>query len=162
MKSLLRTKWLGRQSFLFLLAACLLCACGEQKLYHVYRAVPSRGWTKADTLVFPVLVSDSGCRRALSIEVRHTNNYPYRNLNVSLTLVSPDSLPLSVPDTLHLTLANESGRWNGTGLGALYLFEQPVAEHPALPDSGLYQIKIAHCLPDSLLQGVSDVGICLK
>ena len=62
-------------------------------------------------------------------------------------------------DTIECFLADEFGKWLGTGAGALK--EMPVLyrQQVIFPDSGIYQMKIGQGMRDSILVGINDIGI---
>lgn len=69
-----------------------------------------------------------------------------------------DSTQIST-DTIDLFLANNSGIWIGDGWGSLRETSHPylIIENPQLSDSTF--VKIIPLMPDSLLQGIEDIGL---
>ncbi|MBQ8674289.1 MAG: gliding motility lipoprotein GldH [Bacteroides sp.] len=161
----------GIRLFMLPLLASLLMACGErQTVYHAYHTLPMEGWHRQDTLPFDIPLPDSLATYRLSVEVRHRGNYPYRNLRLLLCHEdAPDRHPSQ--DSLNLLLATPTGRWTGDGLSGLYQNSFPVgpiriASLPSLPspqDTTIrckhFRLHLHHLLPDSLLPGLSDIGI---
>ena len=102
-------------------AVILLMACGENVVYSHYEAVEGRGWRKNDTLSFTTTVTVPDKSLDVYVDVRHGNNYPYRNLALSLTsMLSSPADSLVRTDTLRLMLADSEGRWTGEGFANLY------------------------------------------
>lgn len=139
---------------------CVLCACEQRTVCHTFRSLPSEGWRQGDTLHFPVEVADSqGVLLDFHVGVRHGSNYPYRNLALRLRCVGPDSV-VRYDDSLQVEVAKPAGTWKGKGWGGLYQLEVPAGKWRA--DSvGVYTVSIWHNLTDSVLVGVSDIGIRL-
>jgi gliding motility-associated lipoprotein GldH len=62
-------------------------------------------------------------------------------------------------DTIEFYLADDRGRWLGDKNHGF--IEMPVLyeDHLQFPDTGVYHMEIRHGMRDSLLRGVTDVGI---
>lgn len=148
------------KSILLLFVASALIACDKQTVYHSFQSIPAEGWLQKDTLSFNVEVPDSFTYYKLSVEIRNRNDYPYQNLNLSISCHTPDSTALPT-DTLQITLANKEGKWKGTGWGSLYQSEFPIGSIQ-IGKPGIYQFKIAYAFPDKVLSGINDIGIKLK
>lgn len=144
-----------------LLAVLMLGAClPRETVYHHYLSLPADGWCTKDTLRFEALVPDSQVYCRLKIEVRNRNDYPYRNLPLSVSCFTADSLQLP-PDTVNVLLADDEGGWLGTGLGNYYQQLQSVGSvHISRP--GIYTFQVACLLPDSIVKGINDIGIRLE
>lgn len=149
---------LGR-GLLLPVASLLLGACNGQTVFHAFQSLPDRGWQRQDTVDFCVNVPDSFTAYRLQVEIRNNTDYPYQNLPLSVTTYNADTLLVST-DTLQLILANAQGKWTGKGWGGLYQTTIS-AGSVAIDKAGTYRFQIACILPDSLLKGISDVGIRL-
>lgn len=143
-----------RNLILLLLAVCTMTACDKQTVYHAFRSIPIEGWQRQDTICFDVNVPDSQTYYKLSVEVRNRNDYPYQNLQLSVSHQSHT-------DTLQLTLADKQGIWKGEGWGGLYQTRILVGS-TRIDRPGQHQFKIAYTFPDKTLQGINDVGIRLE
>lgn len=147
-------------------ALCLLLACGagacgeEQTACHGFRPVPQEGWRRGDTLRFGAAVADPGALFRVVVGVRNGADYPYRNLVLHVDCLSPDSLWVAA-DTVEVMLADERGSWMGHGWGGLYQSSFP-AETVRLGEAGRYVFCVSHAFPDSLLRGISDIGLKLE
>ena len=140
-------------------AVILLTACGENVVYSHYEAVEGRGWRKNDPLSFTSTVTVPDKSLEVYVDVRHGNNYPYRNLALSLaSMLSSPADSLVRTDTLRLMLADSEGRWTGEGLANLYHNASYVAT-VRLDTPATCRFVLLPVMQDSLLQGVSDVGV---
>lgn len=128
----------------------LLAACNGNKRYHQYQPVSPQGWAKGDTICFSIALQDTNRPLRMSVELRHTEAYPYSNLYLFIN-----------QDTVAYRLADENGKWTGKGLNSIYqnkfAYKTIELEHP---DTLL--IKISQGMTDEQLQGISDVGICVE
>ncbi len=142
-------------------AVILLAACGENIVYSHYEAVEGRGWRKNDTLSFTTTVMVPDRDLDVYVDVRHGNNYPYRNLALSLTsMLSSPADSLVRTDTLRLMLADSEGRWTGEGFTNLYHNASYVTTL-RLDTPATCRFVLLPAMQDSLLQGVSDIGVWL-
>ena len=161
MTNLLKNSNFCLKGIILLFVASTLVACDKQTIYHSYQALPAEGWQKKDTLSFNVEVPDSFTYYKLFVEVRNRNDYPYQNINLSISYLAPTDT-LSLPtDTIQLTLADKEGKWKGTGWGSLYQSEFPVGGI-RIRKPGNYQFKIAYTFTDQSLNGINDIGIRLN
>lgn len=145
-----------------LTAAWLATACGGGPVYYEYRATGG-GWRPADTLAFEAGLPDTGsvCL-TLWLEVRHRDDYPYRNLALRLKrTVQTAADTLVQADTLRLVLADSHGRRTGSGLANLFTVALPAATFCTSTPAHL-RFAVTPALPDSLLQGISDIGLRLE
>lgn len=136
------------------IAACTDPAC----LYYSYQSLPGAEWKQTDTICFEVNIPDSLTDYHMHIALRHASGYPYRNLSLGCAMQRNDSTPLTAPRQMDLTLASPDGEWLSDGWAGIYHAESEYGNiHPQ--HTGTYRIKVWHCMTDSLLQGICDVGI---
>ena len=101
----------------WLIAVGLLAGCGPAPLVAESRDVELEGWASDTPVSFNWNVQDTLLRHDLLLDVRHAQTYPYSNLYVFLTYRFPNGK--SRVDTVECTLADERGRWRGSGFGDL-------------------------------------------
>ena len=159
-----------KESFIYYIKAGLtLCvlfllnACHTDTSYHVYQAVSGEeGWDKSDSLAFHLPVGLSSGEYRMEIGLRHTGEYPYRDIWLSVTQSEGDSIPPRT-DTLHIYLTDEKGHWVQSGaMGGLYQHVY-VSDKPVIfsTDSIDRIFRITHLMRQNPLPGISDVGIRL-
>lgn len=144
---------------MMLFSCVLTTSCIRHTIYHHYESVSLlHGWRSTDTLNYNIQLKDSMKPINLSLEIRHTDRYPYQDLWLQVTHNLTDSTVWE-KDTLHLTLCNAKGNWNGTG-GAtnLYVYNQPI-ETLIPQNSGKRELRISSLMSDSVLNNISDIGI---
>lgn len=141
-----------------LFVAIVLSACNfEANNMQQYRHIPSTGWYADSLLLIPVPVSDTIGEYEVSIGLRYTDEYRYRNLWLFATLVAPDGT--QTIDTLNCRLADEYGRWYGSGIGATMQQREMYKESLRFPHSGTWHIAIQQGMREECLQGITDVGV---
>ena len=143
--------------FLIIVSVLSLSACQTDTTYHQYREVPSAGWSRKDTISFPLPADFTYHRYALEIGLRHTEAYPYKDLWVEI--IHPLT-PVIPPDTIHLRLADKKGNWFGAGSSnCLYQFTQSLGTITCYPADSLLQVTHLMSTP---LTGITDIGIRLS
>lgn len=142
---------------LFLLGLLLFCSCNWGKtVYHRYTSV-GRSWEQNSPVTFDLSELRSGKNYQLFIDVRYTGAYPYRDLYLEV-LHNLEKSDLIVADTFRLLLGNERGLPVGVGLTGLYQYESLVKTF-VLDGGENTTVVLKHLMQDSLLFGVTDVGI---
>ena len=101
---------------------------------------------------FDYTITDAQSAYRMLIYVRHTEKYPYQNM----WLFVNDEFQ---GDTIEFYLADERGRWLGDKQHGF--IEMPVLfeENKHFTDTGTYHMTIQHGMRDSVLHGITDVGI---
>ena len=140
----------------------LFIGCQEYTCYHSYQPVPQAGWSRNDTLFYPLTSPLPPGKYELQIGIRHLESYYYRDIWLGISHNLKDSTRYET-DTLHLYLANEKGDWYGDGIGGLMQFTQDLPTALSLQDSTANRIfQIFHLMNDSVLRSIYDVGIKLS
>lgn len=156
----MKTKSLIKHSLSAGLLAGLLVSCQPHTMYHSFHTLPQDGWNKSDTLVFPVPARDvrAGLYE-LQIEIRHTKEFAYRSIWIVVYQNTKDSARFTA-DTLQCSLANEKGRFTGSGLNNYYQQSFPL-KTIVLNDTCPPVFKLTHCMKKGRMEGIHDIGIRL-
>ena len=137
-----------------LIGLCASCS-GGGTVYHDFRALSPHGWGRGDTLTFTTRLTDSAALYQLAIDMRHTDRYPYGEFCLRL-LPAP-----AASDTLRISLIDSRARWTTRGWAGLYQGRIPAGTFR--PDSaGTYTFRMVHAMPDSILPGISDLGLLIR
>lgn len=89
------------------------------------------------------------------IYMRHTERYPYQNM----WLFVGDSLHT---DTIEFYLADDRGQWLGDRNHGFIEMPVLLEENKHFPDTGIYHMQIRHGMRDSVLRGVTDIGLEIR
>lgn len=136
-------------------------SCGpREKIYYQFKEIKSGTWLQHDTLVFDIDTTDVefDILYNVSVEVTNNNDYPYRNLWLFIE-DNIDNDSIMERTDLEFELADELGKWNGSGFGALYQSSFPLKEKIKFNDKRKYQIRIVHGMRDESLKGIEKVGV---
>lgn len=143
-----------RVVFLFLCSFFLLLmsSCRKDVVYSHFTPIPSEEWNMDSIARFDYTISDKAGEYRILVHVRYTERYPYQNM----WLFIGDS---SRCDTIEFYLADDRGQWLGDKHHGF--IEMPVLyeEGYHFPDTGHYHIAIQHGMRDTLLRGVTDIGV---
>ncbi len=143
-------------NFTALIAAMSIIASCSDKHEAVasFDSLPQKGWAYGDTLTLRPDGLDSVRPRNLSIAVRHSNSYPYRNLWIEVTTRTAN---LQRRDTINIELADIYGRWHGNGFGPSYQYETRLKGLMPIGDTTI--VAIRHIMRIDTLKGIEQVGI---
>ena len=145
-----------RLPFTILMVACLcLTACNSDVVYSHFVPVSSEKWHADSIAEFDYHIADTTVNYRMLIYVRHTERYPYQNM----WLFVEDE---TMTDTIEFYLADDRGNWLGDSHNGF--IEMPVLfdSNKHFADTGMYHIAIQHGMRDSLLRGVTDIGLELE
>ena len=129
-----------------------LTSCQNDIVYSRFVSIPSGEWHEDAIASFDYTILDKDAAYRMLIYVRHTERYPYQNM----WLFVGDSLHR---DTIEFYLADDRGQWLGdTHHGFI---EMPVLldQNRRYASAGAYYIEVQHAMRDTLLRGITDVGV---
>lgn len=153
--------YLRQKSRLFIILLMIgVCSCQDNILYHSYQPTSTVGWLKDDTLSFEFQLIKQPTICELDMGIRHGETYPYQDIWICLNHNLEDST-IYKTDTIHIHLTNQTGDWAGKGIGNIKQYTTHLRTLQLTNKSG-NDVKINHIMQDSLLQGINDIGICLR
>ena len=144
-----------RKSFYILLIAAvasLMSACSHDIAYSRFVPIPSNNWDADSVLRFDYAITDAASDYRMIVYVRHSERYPYQNM----WLFVGDG---QRQDTIEFYLADDRGQWLGDQHHGFIEMPVLLEEEKHFPDTGAYSLTIQHGMRDSLLRGVTDIGV---
>ena len=132
-----------RKSFYILLtviAASLLSSCSHDIVYSRFEPISTGEWQVDSVLRFDYAIPDAAADYRMIVYVRHSERYPYQNM----WLFIGDG---QRKDTIEFYLADDRGQWLGD------------KNHGFIEMPGAYCLTIQHGMRDSVLRGVTDIGV---
>ena len=152
---------MNRNSVLaLLLGAVLWTACDTNRIAEQWVDIPTNGWDKDSVCVFTAELTDTTHFVDLSVGIRNQNVYPYSNLWMFISIISPQN-EIHV-DTFQVNLASPSGEWYGSGWGNLYTVSVPYRENLRFTEIGEYTFQIKQGMRHDVLQGISNIGFRIE
>ena len=134
----------------------LLTACTQKEISFESHSFPNAGWDMRQGVPFKVSIQDTSIIYDITVEFRHNDQYPYRNIWLFVDYETPSGIVRT--DTLGDYLADTYGKWLGKGI-SLYSFPFTYQENIQYPDTGTYIYTIRHGMRSDVLTGVSDIGL---
>lgn len=144
-----------------LVMAVAMAACHQPKSPErsKYFNISADGWAYGDTLAWTPVDSAVIDTASLIIALRHTNDYPYANIWLECRYFAPGDSAPSV-DTINIWLADEYGRWLGTGIGVGYQLSDTAIRHVPI-DVGR-PIGVRHVMRADRLTGLEQLGLIIN
>lgn len=138
---------------LLAVVAMWLTSCSLRDLiYSQVYPIPSEQWHMDSVVRFEVPITDISATYRTIVYVRHSERYPYQNMWL---FVGNETQR----DTIEFYLADDRGRWLGDRHNGI--IEMPVLldENRLFSGPGTYVFEIQHGMRDTLLRGVTDIGL---
>ena len=146
----------------FFVVFTFLSSCNEGEVYYRFQPVKNNNWDKQTTFDFLLdsLSVDPNKQYDIMLEIVNSNQYPYRNLWLRISQNFNDTV--FVNDTIEIKLADENGKWIGSGSAGLYQFTVPYKNGIRLDSTRSYSIHIRQVMKDNPLKGIDKVGVMVK
>lgn len=132
--------------------AILFASCSSDVAYSRFIPIPSGEWHADSVLRFNYHIDDATVDYRMLVYVRHTERYPYQNM----WLFFGDSIQR---DTIEFYLADDRGMWLGNAHNGFIEMPVLLEENLNFPDTGTYYMEFQHAMRDTVLRGVTDIGL---
>ena len=138
--------------WLWVIGCLTLASCQRDIVYSHFSPIPTEKWHVDSVAQFDYPIADTTASYQMLVYVRHTEKYPYQNM--WLFIDNNDRR-----DTIEFYLADDRGQWLGNKHHGF--IEMPVLfeENYHFADTGIYHMTIQHAMRDTLLRGVTDIGL---
>ena len=147
-------------SSLFLLCVLFFYSCDRARIFEENRNIPEGGWNSKTILKYEVEITDPATAANFYINVRNADGYPYSNLYLFIKTTFPNGKMSN--DTLECVLADEKGKWLGTGMGDIYDNQIPFKRNVRFPISGKYTFEIQHGMRADIVPLIMDIGLRIE
>lgn len=144
-----------------LLIALLFTACNFNVVYDENKEVNQESWKTTDKLYYEIDIKDTLKTYKLAINIRNTIEYPYSNVYFYMNTILPDG-KVTKKDTIECYLAYPDGTWKGKGNSRIKDNRFWIAKNVKFNQIGKYTFELRQATTDSLLKGISDVGLHLE
>lgn len=141
---------------LLVLCGLFICfSCQQHAIYDQYQSIEDAIWNKDKVFYFTFDIEKTDQPYDLLLEIRNNNRYPYQNL----WLFCSEELPIGPlqRDTLEFTLADEYGKWHGSGI-SLYQSSFPIRTNYRFPVAGQYTFAFRQAMRKDTLPGIQEIG----
>lgn len=148
---------LTNRILVLLFGSLLLVACSGNSVYNEYKELPASGWNKDSCASFVVPIKDVNSTYRVLVNVRNRGDFKTQNLWLFVNCQHPDKTVKK--DTIECYLADNKGKWLGSGFGSMYDMPVLYLKSVKFPKAGNYKFCIKQAMRDSMLVGVNDIGL---
>ena len=150
-------KYLNFKNLLFFIVLFIHVSCNSNVVYDNSVRVANPTWHRDSVAQFTVDITDTTLNYESAILIRNSGDYKYQNLWLFVTEIAPDSTMCR--DTVEYYLADNYGRWLGSGIGSLYTSLYYYKEDLHYSQMGTYTYVIEQGMRDDELKGITNIGI---
>ena len=137
---------------LFALLTILFPSCRNDIVYSQFSSIPLGEWHIDSVAHFDYTIADEIADYRMIVYVRHKENYPYQNMWLFLDNGERR-------DTIEFYMADDRGRWLGDQHHGFVEMPVLIEDNYHFADTGTYYLNIQHAMRDTLLRGITDVGL---
>ncbi len=134
-------------------------SCDPDMVYDHFDKTANGMWSWDDVKTFKVEMTDTIRSYNIYIDIRHTKEYPKSNLYVFLSIESPNGG--EIRDTVSIGIADDRGRWLGSGFGNIKLVRRLYRKDVRFASSGIYIFRLEQAMRLKEVP-VTDVGIRIE
>ena len=149
--------YLKKISFILLIVTILSSCVNKNVIFDESVVISNEAWNNQDFPYFDVNVEDTTSTYNFYLNIRHLENYRYSNFYMFLHTTFPDGN--QTHDTIELVLSYPDGRWIGKGSGSMRDNNILLNNNLHFPAKGNYRFEIEQAMRESVLEGITDVGI---
>ena len=153
--------------FQLLFGALLLVSCDSGLIYDQFQSVESNQWASENNIEFIVTNTDTISAKNVFITIRNNKDYKYSSLFLITKIEFPRGL--RVVDTLEYEMADNEGKWLGTGFTDVKESKLFYKEDVVFTEKGDYKFSIQHATRgindisgETPLSGITDVGLSIE
>jgi gliding motility-associated lipoprotein GldH len=143
--------------FVFLIS---LASCDKSVVFEENVKMPDNRWEQKNIVELKTEITDSITPHNIYINVRNAGGYQFSNLFIFFTTVIPSGK--MERDTIEITLADETGKWLGDGLGDIWDNRQLFKNNFRFPEKGTYTFTLEQAMRINPLPQIMDVGIRIE
>jgi len=135
----------------------LLGGCSKSPVFSEFKSTAGH-WHQDSIMSFQFDVDDVDATYQIALKLRHNADYAFQNLYIFRTIQSANGVEFA--DTANLIIADNYGKWLGSGVGELKTLSWGYSKKSIqFKRSGTFVFTIQHGMRDTLLTGVTDVGL---
>lgn len=149
-----------RNSILILSSLLFFISCDPNQVYEQNLELADYTWNKDSIQVFQVDIQDTINPHNVYVNVRNTSQYSMQNLFLFIHTTAPNGVELK--DTFECYLADERGKWTGSGWGDIYDNQFIYKKNIRFPVSGTYTFEYIQAMRTDNLKYISDIGLRIE
>jgi gliding motility-associated lipoprotein GldH len=141
----------------FIASMVLVGSCDPTRLYEENRNIDGNAWHYKNRIPFDIHIKDTTTYYNVLINLRVDANYKYSNIFMLVHTTNPEKK--NDQRRVEIRLADESGKWLGSGLGDLYDYRFPAFKKVKFPQQGFYRFELEQNMRDDTLMYIKSAGI---
>jgi gliding motility-associated lipoprotein GldH len=146
---------------LFIISAGLIFyGCDPNVVFEKNVKLPENRWEQKNAIVLKAEITDTIQANNIYINVRNAGGYQFSNLFIFFTTQTPSGK--AERDTVEITLADETGKWLGNGLGDIWDNRIPFKHNFHFSEIGTYTFTLEQAMRFDPLPQIMDVGIRIE
>ena len=145
--------------FLMLIIICF-SSCDRKRIFEENKPIANNLWGSGNILKFTVDVVDTVNSNNFYLNVRNADGYPYNNLFLFIKTTFPNGKVST--DTMECVLADEKGKWLGSGMGDIYDNQIPFKRNVRFPILGKYTFELQQGMRLDTIPLIMDVGLRIE
>ncbi len=138
----------------------MLASCNNALIFEVNTPLKQEQWSYDEPVSFEVEIADTALRYDISISLRHSFHFEWRNVWVNIETEFPDGKKLS--KRINLLLCEADGVWFGKCANDNCDIKIPIQENAIFPSLGIYKFRIAQDMRVNPLPNIRSVGFCVE
>jgi len=147
-------------STLVSLAVLFFSSCDRGRIFEQNKVIPEMNWAVKNVMKFDVDITDTKMPTNFYVNVRNADGFPYSNLFLYIKTIFPNGKISN--DTLDCVLADEKGKWLGSGQGDIYDNQIPFKRNVLFPEAGKYSFEIQNGMRLDPTPLIMDVGLRIE
>lgn len=151
-----------KRTFYFTLIAfvIILTSCDKNVVFEENVKLPENRWEAGNAIVLKTDIQDSITPHNIYINVRNAGGYQFSNLFLFFTTETPSGK--KERDTLEITLADQTGKWLGDGMGDIYDNRILFKKNFRFPEKGVYSFTLEQAMRVDPLPQIMDAGMRIE
>lgn len=144
----------------------LVVSCSSNSSVGDSQSLPGY-WNSNEEVSFVIPEIDSLKKYDVFLHVRNTNDYPYNNIFLIVSMKFPHGK--TITDTLEYRMAEADGTWLGKGIGDVKENKLWYKEGVSFYEEGNYMLTVSQAVRNngnvggvSELQGITEVGYSIE
>ncbi len=144
----------------------VIVSCSSNAAWGDAKSLPGY-WDANEAISFTIPEMDSLKKYNVFLNLRNTNEYPYNNIFLIVSMKFPHGKTLQ--DTLEYRMAEADGTWLGNGIGSVKESKLWYKEGVSFYEEGNYTLTVSQAVRNngdvggvSELQGITEVGYSIE
>lgn len=157
-----------RKNIVFiLLLSSIVGGCNRLSVFDQYKTIKNNEWHRNQPVEFSYNNTDSISRNNIFLNIRNNKEYPFSTIFLISKITFPNKK--KIIDTLQYEMADNKGKWLGTGFFSIKENKLFYKENVIFPKKGVYKFSIQHATRgfddvegNKPLLGILNVGLQIE